>query len=554
MSCSFLFSILLMLESVTPWKLVSPDSTEGGLFGSSVAIYSNTLVVGSMGDDNANKRHSGSAYIYSRKRSTDPWVLTQKLYPYRAQSYDQFGCSVLKSDEFIFVGSLNGKVMNVNTGKVNIWTKDLTVPNRKLWSHQSELTSPDLQSYDEFGKELSYAEHVIAVSATGDDSKGRDSGAVYIYRFDGAWSQQSKIVADDGRSEQSFGSSLSLSVSLSVPLSLLVGSSQGISRAQNSSATAGHSEDAPTVYYYEGGGGAWSLQATLSPPGIGGRDQFGWSVSLQGDVAVVGARYSDGEAGSAHVFTRLGGGGRGGTWSYAVKLSPSDSARSRFFGDSLQLQGGVLLVGAYGWTDKVRRGGAYIFVRDVGTGRQAARWSQQAQLLPTDTWPKSYYGRSLALSEDGESLAVGAPGAAEYAVEVGAVCTYRFIDGQVVKDPHGEGEGGGATISAEGSDALDTYVAVAVVMAICVMLLAYCMCCASSSGRRLSPESGSFSCLTDDSTSSLQHKRIAGVRGEYELASFGINEANDSEGRVDDDKAAGKSSNIESVSVDDFAD
>jgi hypothetical protein len=147
----------------------------------------------------------------------------------------------------------------------------------------------------------------------------------------------------------------------------------------------------------------WRPQAKLIAPDGAAEDQFGFSVALDGDTAVVGAFNDDtaaGEnAGSAWVFVRSGT-----TWRPEAKLTAPDGDTFDFFGVSVALDGYTALVGAYfddtrGGTEA---GSAYVFVRS-STG-----WRLQAKLTAPDGAPDDFFGISAAL--DGNSSVVGADG------------------------------------------------------------------------------------------------------------------------------------------------
>src|SRR5512137_258437 len=82
-------------------------------------------------------------------------------------------------------------------------------------------------------------------------------------------------------------------------------------------------------------------------------DCFGCSVSLDGDTALIGARYDDSYRGSAYVFTRTGT-----TWTQQAKLLASDGETRDYFGYSVSLDGDTALIGAN--YDDSERGSAYV--------------------------------------------------------------------------------------------------------------------------------------------------------------------------------------------------
>ena len=131
----------------------------------------------------------------------------------------------------------------------------------------------------------------------------------------------------------------------------------------------------------------WLVQAKLTASdGIVG-DQFGMSVALSGNTAVVGARYQNGWIGAAYVFVR-----NGTSWTQQAKLTASDGTPLDYFGQSVAVSGDTAVVGAWGKDGDT--GVAYVFVRN-GTA-----WTQQAKLTASDRQGGDYFGYSVAVSGD----------------------------------------------------------------------------------------------------------------------------------------------------------
>ena len=108
-------------------------------------------------------------------------------------------------------------------------------------------------------------------------------------------------------------------------------------------------------------------------------DAFGWSVSIDGDYAVVGA-YSDdiggnSDQGSAYIFIR-----NGSAWTEQAKLTANDGQPSDFFGRSVAISGEYVIVGAQSGDNEaiINCGSAYVFIRNGTT------WTQQAKLNSLD--------------------------------------------------------------------------------------------------------------------------------------------------------------------------
>jgi hypothetical protein len=186
--------------------------------------------------------------------------------------------------------------------------------------------------------------------------------------------------------------------------------------------------------------GSWSQQAYVKASNTGGSDVFGSAVSLSGDgnTLAVGApregssltgvtpgmvdEATSGNAasnsGAVYVFTRSAG-----TWSQQAYVKASNTGSSDFFGSAVAVSGdgdtlavGALLedgaltgVTAGSITDAASgnsasaSGAVYVFARGAGV------WSQQAYVKATNAEAGDQFGTSLALSADGNSLAVGAP-------------------------------------------------------------------------------------------------------------------------------------------------
>jgi hypothetical protein len=135
-------------------------------------------------------------------------------------------------------------------------------------------------------------------------------------------------------------------------------------------------------------------------------DDFGCAVLLQGDLAVIGARFAEGEDGSygvgaVHVFRR----DENGTdqWINVATLTPKETTGGAYFGTALALAGDTLIVGAPG--TNIGQGKAYVFERNAGGSDQ---WGETGQLAPSDGVSNADFGKSIAL--DDEASIVGAMG------------------------------------------------------------------------------------------------------------------------------------------------
>jgi hypothetical protein len=199
--------------------------------------------------------------------------------------------------------------------------------------------------------------------------------------------QQAQLLAFDGAANDYFGYSVALSGETA--LVGAVGDTVGGNARQGS------------AYVFVRSGGSWIQQAHLMASDGAAYDNFGHSVALSGETALVGAPDDtiggNVEQGSVYVFVRSGG-----SWSQQAQLFAFDGAAGDYFGSSVALSGETALVGAQNDTvgSNTYQGSAYVFVRSGGS------WSQQAQLFAFDGAAGDYFGYSVALS--GETALVGA--------------------------------------------------------------------------------------------------------------------------------------------------
>jgi FG-GAP repeat protein len=148
----------------------------------------------------------------------------------------------------------------------------------------------------------------------------------------------------------------------------------------------------------------------------------GWAVSLDGDSAVVGAPGEN----AVYVYERVAG-----VWSEVARLQGSNTGSSDAFGESVDLEGDLLAVGA---GNAGSFGTAYLFRRVAGV------WTEIDILTPSNgSGFIAAFGAAVAVSDDGERVAVGDPFAASGGFLRGAVYVYSdplggddFSDEQIV--------------------------------------------------------------------------------------------------------------------------
>lgn len=174
----------------------------------------------------------------------------------------------------------------------------------------------------------------------------------------------------------------------------------------------------------------WQLEGMLRPWQQEERDYFGQSIDLRSGTVIVGANCNivGVNSGAAFVFRRYPG---SSFWTQEAKLLPgedgTDGSSNDEFGRSVALSddGNVAFVGS--WLDADSRnqsmGSVYIYRRTA-----MGTWEQEARLLPPYGRVDTTFGKSIAV--DGEFVVVGAPGSPFEPHSIGAAYIYQLEHGQ----------------------------------------------------------------------------------------------------------------------------
>jgi hypothetical protein len=410
----------------------SPGNGDGDGFGWSVAISGNTVVVGAyfegsnatgvnaaasggtgtQADNSA--RGSGAAYVFTRNGTT--WSQQAYLKASNTEAYDSFGWSVAISVDTVVVGAIN---------------------------EASNATGVNAT--------------VSGGTGTQADNSAPGSGAAYVFTRNGtSWSQQAYLKASNTGTIDQFGSSVAVSGDIIIvgaygESSNATGINAAVSggtgtQADNSAAFSG------AAYVFTRTTGVWSQEAYLKASNTGEDDNFGYSVAVAGDTAVVGAYGDDSNAtgvnaavsggtgtqadnsadlsGATYVFVR-----GDGVWSQQAYLKASNTGASDQFGWSVAINGDSLVVGALNEASNATgvnaallggagtqadnsasgSGAAYVFKRSGGL------WVQEAYLKASNNGTNDLFGWSVAVADD--TLVVTAIGESSNATGVNAAVT-----------------------------------------------------------------------------------------------------------------------------------
>ena len=226
-----------------------------------------TIVVGAYG------RHSmtGAAYVYTK--ANGQWRQSAILRASDGVPRDYFGQSVAISGSTVVIGAWGHKRP---AGAAYVFTG-----SGKTWSQTVELHPSNPAAYDA-GISVGVSGPVIVVGAFGQNNA---TGAAYVFaQSGGTWTQSAELTPSDGAPDDFFGEAVAVSGT-----AIVVGAHQ-------------HASVTGAAYVYTESGAAWPQTSELVASDGAPGDQFGVSVALSGNTAVIGAQGHDSGAGAAYVF------------------------------------------------------------------------------------------------------------------------------------------------------------------------------------------------------------------------------------------------------------
>lgn len=386
-------------------QIINPNAASGNdSFGRYVALSGdgNTLVVGT---NNANRE----CYVFGYDNGS--WSLLQTITPNNIANDGLFGFSVDISPDgsWIAVSGPNGGTGSGDTpGKVLLYQK-----SGSSWSFVEEIYSNDPDNADVFGSRVKFSDDnlTLAVTAWLDDAIDFNTGSAYSFEYNGSnWIETEKITD----ANTAVGDRLGYDMDLSGDGTLMaLGAFTG--------ETAG-GLDTGFIYLFEKTGAFWNDIARLNASDGALDDHFGRriAVSSSGRVLVVASIHSNGtvnDEGAAYVFVRTGAGIVEGP-----KFIPyNPDSVSMNYGQDVEIDGpGKTIVVTSEYTDSSG---------DQTGVVETHYYVDYDRILSEEPTSDDYYGYSTAISDDGSTLAVGARSAIENttngSVDCGAVYVYK---------------------------------------------------------------------------------------------------------------------------------
>ncbi len=363
-------------------KLVVPGSQ---LFGLSVAVDGDTLVVGDPSDAN------GKGAVFEYTRTGDSWTNTAKLVAADGASGDVLGNSVAIDGDTIVAGAPGHQVGNLaSSGAVYTFART----GAAMRTQTAELTAADAATDDRLGSSVAVDGDTIVAGAPNETiDTHAQQGAAYTFTSSGAPARvdSGKLTATDGAAGDLLGTALAIRGA-----TIVVGA------------------PAHQVGDLAGSGAAYTFARTGTPArtqtaelttSVGVTDQqLGASVAVDANAIVVGApsdivRGNAGQ-GSVYTFALTGRAVRNET----ARLTSSDGAAGDNLGASVAIGGDTIVAGAPAHTvlANAKQGSAYTF---AATG--AAARDETARLVDADGSAGALLGFSVAIS--GNTIVTGAP-------------------------------------------------------------------------------------------------------------------------------------------------
>jgi hypothetical protein len=332
------------------------------------------------------------------------------VYVYRISTGESFQVTADPNDQYlndIFDDQI-AYVDRRRAGDEDIYVAQMDFITSLSVDSEAKIIASDGDLLDMFGDSVAAEGDIVAVGAWNHWEGGQ--GSVYVYHRSETssgvtWTQEAELW-ESPREGHGLGWSVAMCGDTMVA---------GASGQHGFAAVFRRSETS--------GGVTWTQEAKLNPrdSNTTGYKRFGYSVSIAGDIAVIGASGDDrgGDAypgaGAAYVFRRSETGGVV-RWGQEAKIIPEDAVPASAFGVSVDTDGDIAVIGSLSYS-----GAAHVFRRTVTSG--GVTWTQEAKLIPSDGAYQDWFGRRVSIS--GDTIVIGAEKHDASGTDSGAAYVFR---------------------------------------------------------------------------------------------------------------------------------
>jgi len=300
---------------------------------------------------------------------------------------EQFGYSIDTEQGTLIVSAPLGNSSGTITGEVLVYER-----NQIECNLIKTLIPSDGLDGDRFGISVSISNDIIVVGAYAEDNSGLSSGAAYVFYKDyggiNNWGEVKKLTASDASSSDFFGQSVAIEDSI-----IIIGSPQDDDNGTNSGSAYIYSKNL-------GGQDNWGELKKLSASNASSGDKFGYSIVFNNSQIIIGSIFEDefkSNSGAAYIYYKDFGGID--NWGELKKLKASDPDSGALFGNSLDIQDTLLVIGAF---EHDNRGAAYIFSKNLGG---IDNWGELKKLDEANGRAFDKFGYSVQI--ENEYIAIG---------------------------------------------------------------------------------------------------------------------------------------------------
>lgn len=387
------------------FKVTASDQDEDDHYGYSVAIDGDYAIIGAPFDNRGSASNpnfgKGSAYLY-QKSNDGSWQEIQKLEASDGESFDHFGKSVDISGNYAVVGAQggshdeNGGDRLAGAGSAYIFERG----NDGKWNEAQKIVASDRGSQNIFGAAVAISGNKIIVGAF----QSAGTGAAYFFErsLDGTWRETQKITPTrdfKGLNNGRFGWDVDISGDYAI-----FGAYRSDTFAYSNSFRTG-----TAYIFQRQSDGSWLeseiLLASDRQPNV--PDYFGWSVAITESYALVGSPQDDEDsnnedslenAGSVYIFER----NADNSWTEVQKIVANQRGKNDEFGESVDLSGNIAIVGSSSENSDETQinflddaGSAYIFQKNADNN-----WIQEQKIVTSDRAEEDRFGCSVSISND----------------------------------------------------------------------------------------------------------------------------------------------------------